>query len=172
MHAVEVHRVLDALDEAGCPAWIAGGWGVDALVGEQTRPHRDLDLAISADREAAALDALGQLGYLLETDWRPVRVEVVAPGRGWVDLHPVVFDESGDGRQAGLDGGYFDYPRDCLVTGVVAGRQVNCLSVAQQLRFHSGYEPRDVDRADLALLHGLAASSGRPPFGDRARPSA
>lgn len=63
MSSDEVHAVLDALDSSGCPVWIGGGWGVDAHVGHQTRPHRDLDLAITVEREAATLDALEELGY-------------------------------------------------------------------------------------------------------------
>ncbi|MEU4566292.1 hypothetical protein [Micromonospora sp. NPDC023956] len=162
--AEEVHAVLDALTGVGCAAWIGGGWGVDALVGRQTRSHRDLDLLVPADREAAALRALGLLGYAVETDWRPVRVEVVAARRGRVDLHPVTFDATGDAHQAGLDGGSFRYPRDCFTTGTIAGRPVGCLSVAQQMVLHSGYEPRDVDRTDLALLRQLASTAtGRPP---------
>ncbi|MEU4216898.1 nucleotidyltransferase domain-containing protein [Actinoplanes sp. NPDC026623] len=157
--ADEVHVVLDALTQAGCPAWISGGWGVDALAGRQTRAHRDLDLAIAAEREPAALEALGRLGYVIETDWRPVRVEVVAGGRGRVDLHPLVFDPAGDGHQAGLDGGSFRWPRDCFTSGLIGGRRVGCISVGQQLLFHSGYEPRDVDRADLALLHSLTSAA-------------
>ncbi|SBT50020.1 GNAT family N-acetyltransferase [Micromonospora auratinigra] len=153
--AAEVHAVLDTLAAAGCPAWISGGWGVDALVGTQTRPHRDLDLAVAAEHESAALDALGRLGYVVETDWRPVRVELVAD-RGRVDLHPLTFDETGDGHQAGLDGSTFRWPRDCFTTGTIAGRPVGCISVDQQLLFHAGYEPREVDRADLAALHRLA----------------
>ncbi|MGK5520290.1 nucleotidyltransferase domain-containing protein [Micromonospora sp. URMC 107] len=82
MGADEVHTVLAALAAVGCRAWIGGGWGVDALVGHQTRAHRDLDLAVAAEHEAAALRALGRLGCVVETDWRPVRVEVVAEGRG------------------------------------------------------------------------------------------
>lgn len=38
MSAIEVHTVLDALATVGCRSWIGGGWGVDALVGHQTRP--------------------------------------------------------------------------------------------------------------------------------------
>jgi lincosamide nucleotidyltransferase A/C/D/E len=163
MHADEVHTVLDALDAAGCPAWIGGGWGVDALVGFQSRRHRDLDVAVSADRQAVALDALGELGYVIETDWRPVRVEVVAAARGRVDLHPVTFDEAGDGHQAGLDGGSFLYPKTCFTTGSIIGKQVQCLSVEQQLRFHSGYQLRGIDRADLALLRRLAAATQPRP---------
>jgi lincosamide nucleotidyltransferase A/C/D/E len=156
---MEVHTVLDTLATAGCVAWIGGGWGVDALVGRQTRQHRDLDLAIPADHQPRALRALGRLGYVIETDWRPVRVEVVAARRGRVDLHPLTFDEAGDGHQAGLDGGSFHYPRDCFTTGTIAGRAVNCLSVDQQLHFHRGYDPRDIDLADLALLRQLVDRS-------------
>jgi lincosamide nucleotidyltransferase A/C/D/E len=161
MAADEVHAVLDALASVGCPAWISGGWGVDALVGQRTRVHRDLDLAIPAHREPGALEALGQLGYLIETDWRPVRVEVLADGRGRVDLHPLIFDKAGDGHQAGLHGTSFRWPSDCFTSGVIGGRRVGCISVEQQLRFHSGYEQREVDRADLALLHRVAPERRR-----------
>lgn len=155
MTATEVHAVLDALAAVECRAWVGGGWGVDALVGAQSRPHRDLDLAIAADAEGAALQVLDALGYRIETDWRPVRLEVVAADRGRVDLHPLTFDEAGDGHQAGLDGTSFAYPASCFTTGTIAGRLVGCLTVGQQLLFHSGYEPRDIDRADLALLRAL-----------------
>lgn len=159
MTAREVHVVLDSLAAVGCRAWVAGGWGVDALVGVQTRPHRDLDLSINAEAESDALRVLAEHGYRIETDWRPVRVEVAAPHRGRVDLHPLTFDSSGDGLQAGLDGTFFTYPASCFVTGTIAARTVPCLSVEQQLLFHSGYEPRDIDLADLRLLRELAGPS-------------
>ena len=157
MSAAKVHAVLDALDHAGCPYWVAGGWGVDALVGRQTRKHRDLDLALPVDREPTALDALAAIGYSLATDRRPARVELVEPGGGRVDLHPVTFDADGDGRQA---------------SGVLDGRRVPCLSVERQLAFHTGYEPRDEDVRDLRELYtligepvtvdGLIAAAGQP----------
>jgi len=100
MQVAEVLEVLADLCGAGCRIWVAGGWGVDALVGHQTRPHRDMDLAVDADHEAAAIATLERRGYHIETDWLPVRMELAAPDRGWVDLHPVVFDSSGHGRQA------------------------------------------------------------------------
>ena len=30
----------------GISVWLDGGWGVDALLGRQTRPHNDIDLFI------------------------------------------------------------------------------------------------------------------------------
>ncbi|MGZ4382041.1 MAG: nucleotidyltransferase domain-containing protein, partial [Gaiellaceae bacterium] len=44
MRATDVLEVLAALGEAGVRASLEGGWGVDALVGRQTREHEDLDL--------------------------------------------------------------------------------------------------------------------------------
>jgi lincosamide nucleotidyltransferase A/C/D/E len=152
----EVVAVLAALVESECPAWVGGGWGVDALVGHQTRPHRDLDLAIDARGEPAAIAALDRLGYHIQTDWRPVRLELSRLGGSWVDLHPVIFDSTGHGRQQDLSGGWFDYPAGCLTIGCLDGLPIRCLSVDQQIRFHTGYPPRDIDRHDLALLHQLA----------------
>jgi hypothetical protein len=54
----EVVDVLERLDRAGVPVWLDGGWGVDALVGRQTRPHRDLDLAPFAGGSAMARPGL------------------------------------------------------------------------------------------------------------------
>ena len=154
--------VLSDLTAAGCALWVGGGWGVDALVGHQTRHHRDLDLAVDTADEAMALNVLHRRGYAVETDWRPVRVELVAPGRGWVDLHPVSFDTSGHGRQAGPDGDPFDYPPEAFALGELDGLTVPCLSRDQELRFHSGYPPRAADRHDLALLGSLAPTYERP----------
>jgi lincosamide nucleotidyltransferase A/C/D/E len=153
--ALEVRVVLDALRAAGCRVWVAGGWGVDVLIGRQTRPHRDLDLAIDRAGLEAGLAALDRLGYRIETDWLPVRVELHRPERGRVDLHPVAFDERGDGVQAGFGTEVFHYPEQGFSQGSLDGVATPCLGRELQLEFRQGYEPRDVDRHDLALLHAL-----------------
>lgn len=152
MHRDEVDLVLTGLERAGVRYWVSGGWGVAALVGRQTREHRDLDLLVDADDVAVCLEALEREGYRRETDWLPVRVEYVADGRGWVDVHPVRFGADGHGRQEGLDGRHFDYPPNIWTVGSLGGRPVPCISVEQQRAFHSGYEPRPQDVHDLELL--------------------
>jgi lincosamide nucleotidyltransferase A/C/D/E len=159
MDLVELLEILADLAEAGCSVWVAGGWGVDALVGRQTRSHRDLDLALDARNQTAALRTLGRRGSRVETDWRPVRVKLVAEGRGWVDVHPVVIDATGHGRQADVGGGHFDYPPEAFDHGALGGVYVPCLSRDQQLLFHTGYEPRTIDLLDLALLEHLTSPS-------------
>jgi lincosamide nucleotidyltransferase A/C/D/E len=162
MPAAEVLRVLAELDAVGMRAFVAGGWGVDALVGRQTRVHRDLDLALDVTHSTLerALGALKTLDYCVETDWRPSRVELAAPAARWVDLHPVVFDDQGTGWQANInDLPPFRYPPHAFTGGLISGCGVRCLSVAQQLLFHCGYPPRPHDLADVALLQGLQARS-------------
>ena len=126
--------MLAALDAVGLRAWVAGGWGVDALVGRQTRVHRDLDLALDVTHATLerALSALETLDYCVETDWRPSRVELAAPSARWVDLHPVVFDDQGTGWQANIDDlPPFRYPPHAFTCGLINGSAIRCLSVPQ-----------------------------------------
>jgi lincosamide nucleotidyltransferase A/C/D/E len=46
MTAADVVEILGWLGTASVDVWLDGGWGVDALVGEQTREHNDLDLIV------------------------------------------------------------------------------------------------------------------------------
>jgi lincosamide nucleotidyltransferase A/C/D/E len=153
MTAEDVLSILAILDRAGAEVWIGGGWGIDALLGEQTRAHRDLDLMHRSEQEPAVVAALVRAGFIETLSWRPVRF-VVSDGRGReVDLHPLVFAADGSAEQASLDPGRpFVYPASSFVTGTINTQLVNCLSAEQQVHFHQGYEPTDRDRADMARL--------------------
>jgi lincosamide nucleotidyltransferase A/C/D/E len=150
-----VTRVLDGLDAARVPHWVSGGWGVAVLVGRQTRAHRDLDLAVDASALDACLSTLHSLGYVVETDWLPVRVELEGTGDAWVDVHPVTFDRDGQGRQPACNAADFVYPPTAFTAGVLRGRRIPCLSREQQRVFHRGYALRPQDRHDLRQLEQL-----------------
>jgi hypothetical protein len=106
------------------------------------------------------LQALGRHSYVVEADWRPSRVALVAGGRQ-VDLHPLLFDAQATGWQANVEGQEpFQYPQDAFAKGLIDGRLVDCLSVTQQLRFHHGYLPRERDNHDIALLEALIGRAG------------
>lgn len=153
MTSEDVLAAIDALSAAGCRAWLDGGWAVDAIIGEETREHDDLDLVGELGAVEAAEQALASLGYRLETDERPVRVVFAGANGRSVDLHTVVFDEGGGGVQPQPDGGMFRYPHEGFSgTGTVAGRTLPCLSAEVQVACHVGYEPDDKDRHDVTLL--------------------
>jgi hypothetical protein len=56
-------EALRALDDAGVETVLIGGWGIDALVGEQLRPHADLDLLADEAQLGRAFEALAGLGF-------------------------------------------------------------------------------------------------------------
>lgn len=171
--AADVVEVLDLLDGAGVPAWLDGGWAVDALLGEPTRPHDDLDLAVPTRAFPAALAALVEAGFVQVRDDGPYhRVVLDRVGR-LVDVHAfddsaTVVDDDGvvrcgpDGlayEAAGFDG-----------SGVVGGRQVPCISAETLVGYHTGDAVDDDDWHDVRLLHerfGVPI----PPGYDRWRPA-
>ncbi|GAA2983002.1 aminoglycoside nucleotidyltransferase [Streptomyces flavovirens] len=149
----DVLSVLDLLDRAGARVVLAGGWGVDALLGEQTREHRDLDLLHVRDQEGAVVAALRAAGYTETLDRRPVRFVLSHPAGPEIDLHPLEFAPDGSAVQASPDPERpFRYPAACFVTGTVGTATVRCLSAEQQVLFHQGYEPAAHDVADMAHL--------------------
>ncbi|WP_326569546.1 hypothetical protein VSH64_00380 [Amycolatopsis rhabdoformis] len=146
--------ILTRLHTAGTRVWLAGGWGIDALLGRQTRDHEDLDLLHRADEEPTVLAALHD--FAESANLRPVRFVLSRPDGATLDLHPLHFGPDGSATQAAdTTGGLFHYPADCFTTGTINGVTVPCLSVAQQLHFHDGYEPRPRDLADVAALRAV-----------------
>ena len=157
----DVVELVDLLAAAGVRSWLVGGWGCDALLGHETRPHHDLDLVISLDDEATACEALELAGFYLERTfrgarWMPLQLEMKDKRRS-LGLHPVDFDawcaERGPQslRQMAEALGVVDMGT-VLVTGTVGGRTVPCVSAAAQLVLHYGYPLRDPGRRDLEAL--------------------
>ena len=149
----DVVAVMDRLTESGIDVWLDGGWGVDALLAERTRDHDDLDLVVALDRVDAIRECLSILGYAVSEDERPTRLVLTAPGGRRIDLHTVEFDAGGGGVQALLGGRSYRYPPEgFLAEGSVAGHTLPCLAAEVQIECHTGYEPTDTDRRDVALL--------------------
>lgn len=145
--------VLACLEVAGLFAFVDGGWGVDALLGWQTRPHDDLDLVIRFDEWRAVCDVLRPLGYALHLDEMPTRFVLRAKGDRRIDFHPMRFDDTGDAHQELPGGKLFTCRIDALDRrGTIDGFEVRCLTPELQLAAHLGYEPDKTDRHDVGLL--------------------
>ncbi|WP_328723456.1 hypothetical protein OHT52_30760 [Streptomyces sp. NBC_00247] len=82
--------------------WIGGGRGINALVGEPIRKHRDLDLAHRNDQEPGVIAAFSQAGFAGTVEGRAVRFVVTDPGGREIDLRPLLFAADGS---ASLDPG-------------------------------------------------------------------
>ena len=174
MTADDVVAVLAGLAEAGVDVVLDGGWGVDALLGEETRPHSDLDLALDRDSVGLARRVLEEDGFVHDsgrTPGLPARLVMRDPRGREVDLHPLTFDEDGGGWQQLSESGrsWGHYPAEGLASaGVIGGRPVRCLSASLQLRFRLGYEWTERDEHDLRRLIDRFEIPHPPPL--RRRP--
>jgi len=99
-------------EELEINVFIDGGWGVDALLGEQTREHQDIDLFVEERQAVRFIYALHQQGFKERTETYSTPQHIVfadADGRT-VDLHlftytserKIVFE--GTGQPAGGGG--------------------------------------------------------------------
>ena len=170
MNLRQVLAILDIADELALTMFIAGGWGVDALVGHQTRSHNDLDVSLET-AEAELLEAtVADLGFELVVDWSPGRRAWQHPDGREIDVHPLDLDENGSYRLTTHDGQIFEMPPGSYVTGTIGDRPVQCLAVHKQLEYHQGYEPADKDLHDLAILQRLAGTQGDSSLIKRPQP--
>jgi CTP:molybdopterin cytidylyltransferase MocA len=147
-----VLEILAALRSHGVNASVDGGWGVDALVGRETRAHEDLDLVVALGDVDAIRSALRAFGYSIAEDHLPVRFVMRDATGSQLDLHTVSFDAQGGGVQPQPGGGSFRYPPEGFVRGRIAGESVSCISAEVQLLCHLGYEPTAKDVHDVLLL--------------------
>ena len=173
--AEDVLELYSGLRAEGVRVWVDGGWGIDALLGRQTRLHKDFD-AIAAFEDLPALTHfLGGRGFALKLIWENNRwapsseplaligrqrpaVEAATAfvledgSRREVDFHVVRFDEHGHGVPA-WDSDLIFPPEAFAGVGTIGGTRVRCLSAEMQMRTHTGYALKESDIHDLRLLH-------------------
>ena len=155
MTETDVIEVVGRLERAGLNYWLDGGWGVDANLGEQTRPHDDLDMVVELSALDEVITLLTELGFSVTLDERPTRLVVADASDRRIDLHPVTRDAAGNGVQsgAGPGGGDAFYPASGFAgVGTVGSRQVTCLTPQLLVLHHQGYEPSDKDRHNVRAL--------------------
>jgi lincosamide nucleotidyltransferase A/C/D/E len=153
--AADVIEILSWLEQHGIDVWLNGGWGVDALLGRQTRDHEDLDITISAvDRAAytAAMAAAGFRTYRVDNDFNWVLID--ERGR-LVDAHLVDFSTTTvDASGVSIYGpaGLAFEVGSLEGRGTIAGKSIRCETVDFQVRGHTGYTPDENDYRDVLAL--------------------
>lgn len=147
-------EVLRLLDEAAIRVWLDGGWGVDALLGIQTRPHKDVDIIVSIGDVPKLQVALGVRGFAIVRGTPPHALVLVDHSGLEIDVHGVSFDAKGNGIYRMDNGVDWIFPAEGFSgQGVVAGKRVRCLSPKTQVLCHaSGYKPTEKDLRDMELI--------------------
>ncbi len=167
VHAQDAIGIYASLLANNIQVWLTGGWGIDALLREQTRPHKDLDVLVLLDDVVRMRQLLECDGYCLKELWSenswavdahgietPTAFVVQdAEGRE-VDVHAIRLNDRGDGIPAWVnDEGLVFKSQDLAGEGTIAGVSVHCLSPQMQVVCHTGYDLPSVQLRDLDLLH-------------------
>ncbi len=163
----DVINLYKLLSHHGIRVWLTGGWGIDALLGEHTRPHKDLDVIMLVDDVNRLCELLSKKdGYTLKELWsenlwtidangiKTATAFVLRDANGReLDAHAMRLDDQGYGQPAWEKREAFIYtPQDLVGKGLIAGFPVHCMSADNQMICHTGYQLPEYQWHDLDLL--------------------
>jgi len=100
MEAGDVVMLLKLLEQEKIGVAVDAGWGTDALLGRQIRPHEDLDIAIEHKDVIKLRKLLEEKGYkeLLQPDSSDFNFVLGNALGQKVDVHSYTFDADGKNR--------------------------------------------------------------------------
>jgi lincosamide nucleotidyltransferase A/C/D/E len=98
IEAETVVELLELFEAHDIDVVVDGGWGVDALLSEQTRPHDDLDIAIQHKEIPKLREILETRGFveIPRDDSRDCNFVLEDDEGNHVDVHSYTFDENGN----------------------------------------------------------------------------
>lgn len=167
MSIADAIHLYQRLTEQQIPVWVTGGWGIDALLGEQTRHHEDLDVLVRADDVGSIRALLEGQHYKLKHLWEENRwitdsagnriataFVLHDPSGRELDVHALYLDEEGNGIPAwNVEENVRLTHRELGAEGHIGGQAVRCLSASFQMRWHTGYQLPEKQVQDLKQLH-------------------
>jgi len=164
-----IHRVVDVLSVADIPAWLFGGWGLDARIGRITRSHGDVEFWVLRPDASRSRDALEDAGAVVLATQPPEEAcEFIWDSVMFSTAYAV---QRADGKFAS-QGRWSDwvFPAGSFgdETGLLDGVPVPAMSVAGMLAMKERYptlrngqpwRAKDID--DIAVLRKLLRGTGR-----------
>jgi len=157
--AKDVTALYSKLESQGIQIWVDGGWAVDALLGEQTRTHEDLDIAVQDIHLLRLKEYLELQNYHeVERDENKNWDFVMSDDKGHeIELHSFALDENGEINEEG----YWDgYSKGSLSgQGVIDNLPVRCVSLNQLIKTHDSRK-RKLKGSDYADMEALQRKFG------------
>lgn len=149
MNAETVIELVELLKSDDIDVVIDGGWGVDALIGKQTRQHEDLDIAIPHKDVPKLREILGKKGFveILRDDSRDCNFVLQDESKNQVDVHSYIFDEQGNNIY-----GVAYLPEHLIGQGIINDYSVKCIPAEWSVKFHTGYKLDENDYRDVKAL--------------------
>lgn len=152
MPAEKVTELYRLFEDNAIEIWLDGGWGVDALLEEQTREHADLDIVVQRKDVAKMRSLLEERGYTdIDRDDTGERNFVLGDGTYEIDVHAITIDENGVGLYNSEKNEHFS-AGSLNGVGTINGLKVRCIAPEWTVQFHTGYELSNADRHDVRAI--------------------
>lgn len=147
---IYVKQILQFAIDAEIKVFLDGGWGVDALLGYQSRAHNDIDIFVEKNDYQNFIEIMKANGFyeikmeyttLNHTVWEDLKNRII-------DLHCFEYTDEGE----------ILYDGDCFPVETFSGKgrieeiEVSCIEPYSQVMFHLGYEFDENDAHDVKLL--------------------
>ena len=152
----DVFWILDLFKSAGVRVRVDGGWGVDALLREQTRPHYDLDIVIRHTDLAACEQVMERACFRILGFDGPHNFVLIDDERHEVDVHLIDLTSSridGQGIEVYGPNGLPYKVGSLEGTGMILDRQVGCLAAEFRYGWYSGFELTKAQIRDVIAMH-------------------
>jgi lincosamide nucleotidyltransferase A/C/D/E len=146
--------LFQLFESARIEVWLDGGWAVDALLGAQTRSHKDVDIILRVADLPKLQEILRSRGFEIQPGGTKSNFVLADRSGIEIDVHAIVFDRDGNGVYHMENGSDWIFPAAGFSgRGVVQGNGVRCLSPETQVLCHAhGYVPTEKDLRDMELL--------------------
>ena len=146
----DVKQILQLAIDAEIKVFLDGGWGVDALIGYETRAHNDIDIFVEKKDYQSFIQIMRDNGFYeirmeytttSHTVWEDVKKRII-------DLHCFEYTENNE----------ILYEGTCFPSSIFSGKgkidgiEVSCIEPYSQVMFHLGYEFDENDVHDVKLL--------------------
>ncbi|MBO5135757.1 MAG: lincosamide nucleotidyltransferase Lnu(C) [Clostridia bacterium] len=146
----DVKQILRLAMEAEIKVFLDGGWGVDALIGYETRTHNDIDIFVEKNDYHKFIQIIKDNGfYEIKMEYTTTSHTVWEDeNKRIIDLH--CFEYTDDDKIL--------YEGNCFPLETFTGRgkvediEVSCIEPYSQVMFHLGYEFDENDMHDVKLL--------------------
>ena len=155
--------LYEALQGGGVRCWVLGGWGVDALVGTQTREHHDLDVLVLGEDLHTLAEVFDNEGLVIQHVWEAENRWLDVDGARWptafvaankegVELDVHLIELHGSDVVALCNVSWPLHSESLEGRGMISGRPVDCVSARTQVAMHRDYELPETHQPDVAQL--------------------
>lgn len=146
----DAKQIIRLATDAEIKVFLDGGWGVDALIGYETRRHNDIDIFVEKKDYHKFIQIIKNNGFYEikmeytttnHTVWEDLKKRII-------DLHCFEYTKNGE----------ILYEGDCFPSEIFSGIgkieeiEVSCIEPYSQLLFHLGYDYDENDMHDVKLL--------------------